>query len=274
MLLIFSGSVFMNRTRSFHSILLLFGAFTIAFNLAVAFHELGHATAVFIDGGQIQEFVLNPFSWSWNLGGGVQNILFTAWGGVTIGLAYTIMPLLFVRLVKNKSMKLVIKLLAGLGFLINGIYLIFGVFYSVGDGAELISLGVSSNLLIVLAVVYILFALIIWSEAQGNLGVDSQEAFSRRLLVMITGVAPYMAMIVLYNYLYNSEQLLLWGGFAATGVAAAGLFALCGHLWAKRVYSGAHHVEIMGLNGFIMLLLGNLVILAEFLIFGTPRHPF
>jgi hypothetical protein len=66
----------------------------------------------------------------------------------------------------------------------------------------------------------------------------------------------------------------LWGGFAATGVAAASLFALCGHLWAKRAYSGAHHVEVMGLNGFIMFLIGILVILAEFLIFGTPRHPF
>jgi hypothetical protein len=274
MLLPFSGSVFMNRTRAFHSILLLFGAFTIAFNLAVAFHELGHATAVLIDGGQIQEFVLNPFSWSWNLGCGVRDILFTAWGGVTIGLGYTLIPLFFISLVKNNGMKLVIKLLAGLGFLINGIYLIFGVLYNVGDGAELTTLGVSPTLLSAIGSVYVLFALIIWSEAQRNLGIDPQESFSRRLLVMITGVAPYMAMIVLYNYLYNSEQLLLWGGFAATGMAVASLFALCGHLWAKRVYSGAHHVEVMGLNGFIMLVIGILVILAEFLIFGTPRHPF
>jgi len=46
----------MNRTRAFHSIFLLFGAFTIAFNLAVAFHELGHATAVLIEGGQIHNW--------------------------------------------------------------------------------------------------------------------------------------------------------------------------------------------------------------------------
>ena len=163
MLLLFSGSIFMNRTRSFHSILLLFGAFTIAFNLAVAFHELGHATAVLIDGGRIQEFVLNPFSWSWNLGRGVRDILFTAWGGVTIGLGYTVMPLFFIRLVKNNGMKLVIKLLAGLGFLIDGIYLIIGVLYNVGDGAELISLGVSPVLLLVMGSVCVLFALIIWS---------------------------------------------------------------------------------------------------------------
>ncbi len=274
MLLPFSGSIFMNRTRAFHSILLLFGAFTIAFNLAVAFHELGHATAVLIDGGQIQEFVLNPFSWSWNLGRGVRDILFTAWGGVTIGLGYTLIPLFFISLVKNNGIKLVLKLLAGLGFLINGIYLIFGVLYNVGDGAELTSLGVSPILLSAMGSVYVLFALIIWSEAQRNLGIDPQQSFSRRLLVMIAGVAPYMAMIVLYNYLYNSEQLLLWGGFAATGLAVTGLFALCGHLWAKRVYSGAHHAEVSGLNGFIMLLMGSLVILAEFLIFGIPKHPF
>jgi len=264
----------MNRTRTFHVILLLFGAFAIDFNLAVAFHELGHTTAVLIDGGQIQEFVLNPFSWSWNLGRNVQDILFTAWGGVTIGLGYTVIPLFFIRLVKNNGMKLVIKLLAGLGFLINGIYLIFGVIYNVGDGAELASLGVNPNLLSAMGSVYVLFALIIWSEAQRNLGIDPQESLSRRLWVMIAGVAPYMAMIVLYNYLFNSGQLILWSGYAVTGVALACLFALCGHLWAKHVYSGAHHVEVSGLNGFIMSLIGILVILMEFLIFGTPKHPF
>ena len=264
----------MNRTRSFHSILLLFGAFIIDFNLAVAFHELGHATAVLIDGGQIQELVLNPFSWSWNLGRSVRDILFTAWGGVTIGLAYTVIPLFFVRLVKHSGMKLVIKLLAGLGFLINGIYLIFGVLYNVGDGAELTSLGVSPTLLSVMGIVYVLFALIIWSEVQRNLGIASQDSLSRRLLVMIAGVAPYMAMIVLYNYLFNSEQLILWCGYALAGVVLAGLFALCGHLYAKQVYGGTHHVEVSGLNGFIMLSIGILVILMEFLIFGTPQHPF
>lgn len=264
----------MNRTPPFHSILLLFGAFTIGFNLSVAFHELGHATAVLIDGGQIQELVLNPFSWSWNLGRNVQDILFTAWGGVTIGLGYTIIPLFFVRQVKNNGMKLVIKLLAGIGFLINGIYLIFGVLYNAGDGAELTGLGVSPILLSTMGSVYVLFALIIWSEAQRNLGIDPQESFSRRLLVMIAGVAPYMAMIVLYNYLFNLEQIILWCGYAVTGVALAVFFALCGHLYAKQVYSGANHVEISGLNGFIMSLIGLLVILMEFLIFGTPQHPF
>jgi hypothetical protein len=264
----------MNRTRTFPSILLLFGAIAIDFNLVVAFHELGHATAVLINGGQIQEFVLNPFSWSWNLGHGVRDTLFTAWGGVTIGLGYTVVPLFFARLVKNNGMKLVIKFLAGLGFLINGIYLIIGVLYKVGDGAELTSFGVSPVLLLVIGSVFVLFALIICSEAQGNLGIDPQEAFSRRLLVMITGIAPYMAMIVLYNYLYNSEQLLLWGGFAAIGVAIAGLFALYGHLWAKWLNHSTHHIEVSGLNGSIMLLMGILVILAEFLIFGTPQHPF
>jgi hypothetical protein len=252
----------------------LSGAFIITFNLAVAFHELGHATAVLIDGGQIQEFVLNPFSWSWNLGHGIRDILFTAWGGVTIGLAYTLIPLFFVRLVKHNGPKLVIKLLAGLGFLINGIYLVIGIILNVGDGAELTSYGVSPVLLLVMGIVFIFIALIIWAEAQRNLGIDPQERCSRRLLVLMLGIAPYMAMIVLYNYMFNSEQLLLWGGFAATGVAAAGLFALCGHLWAKQIYSNAHQVELSRMNGFIMMAMGILVILAEFLVFGTPKHPF
>jgi hypothetical protein len=62
------------------SILLVFGSFCIGYNIAIAFHELGHAFAMMLDGGQIQEFVLNPFSWSWNLGQDLNNPLFTAWG--------------------------------------------------------------------------------------------------------------------------------------------------------------------------------------------------
>jgi len=36
-------------------ILLLLGGFAIAYNITIAFHEFGHAVAVIIDGGQIQE---------------------------------------------------------------------------------------------------------------------------------------------------------------------------------------------------------------------------
>ena len=264
----------MNRCRSVQSIFMLFGVFTIAFNLAVAFHELGHATSVLFDGGQIQEFVLNPFSWSWNLGRAVHNILFTAWGGVTFGLGYTVLPLLFIRFLKYNGLKLVIKLLAGLGFLINGIYLIVGILFKVGDGAELSALGIRPFLITIMGMVYILLALIIWSEAQKHLGLDSTVKFSRRLGVMISGIAPYMAMIVLYNYLFNSEQLLLWCGFAAAGIASAFLFSLSGHLWANRIQRLPYHVEITGLNAFFMCILGLLVITAEFLVFGTPQNPF
>ena len=274
MLFASSGEHLMKRTRIFHSILLLFGAFIIAFNLAVTLHELGHATAVLIDGGQIQEFVLKPFSWSWNLGHGVEDVLFTAWGGVSIGLFYTIIPLIFVRLAKHNGIKLVIKLIAGLGFLINGIYLIIGVLFNVGDGAELTGLGVSPGLLLVMGIVFVLISLIIWSEAQRNMGIEPQERFSRRLLILVSGIAPYMAAIVLYNYLYNSEQLVLWTGFAATGLTSAVLFALCGHLWAKRSSCETHPIEVSGSSGFLMLSLGILVIVMEYLIFGNPPHPF
>lgn len=264
----------MNQTRTFHSILLLFGAFAIDFNLAIAFHELGHATAVIINGGQIQEFVLNPFSWSWSLGGDVRDILFTAWGGVTIGLGYTLVPLFYMRFAKTNNTRLVIKLLAGLGFLMNGIYLIFGVLFNVGDGGELVSLGVSSLLIWAMGIVYVLIALWIWSEVQRFLGIDPRESFFCRLLVLTAGIAPYMALIVLYNYLFNPEQLFLWGGFACAGVVLSGMFAICGYQYSRGTFKDFYPVNITGLNALIMFSIGTLVILAEFLIFGTPQHPF
>ncbi len=48
--------------------LLFLGGFIIAYNLTIAFHELGHAIMYPIAGEQMIEFVLNPFSWSWAAG--------------------------------------------------------------------------------------------------------------------------------------------------------------------------------------------------------------
>ena len=134
-------------------------------------------------------------------------------------------------------------------------------------------LGISPVLILIMGNVYVLCSLIICSDAQKNLGINPQASFSTRLLVMMAGISPYMLMIVLYNYFFNSEQLLLWGGFAVTGVASAGLLALCGYLWARHVQRGIT-AQISIRNAFAMLFMGALVVLGEFLFFGTPKHPF
>jgi hypothetical protein len=68
--------------------LLILGSLCIAYNVFTACHELGHAFAMMLDGGYIEKFVLNPFSWSSSLGQDLNNPLFTAWGRVTFGLSF------------------------------------------------------------------------------------------------------------------------------------------------------------------------------------------
>ena len=46
-----------SKNDSIQKILLLLGAFIIAYNITIAFHELGHVIACFINGSQLSEFV-------------------------------------------------------------------------------------------------------------------------------------------------------------------------------------------------------------------------
>ncbi|UCC41504.1 MAG: hypothetical protein JSV96_08845, partial [Candidatus Aminicenantes bacterium] len=152
-------------------ILLIFGSFCIGYNITIAFHELGHAFAVMLDGGHIKEFVLNPFSWSWNFGQDLNNPLFTAWGGVTFGLLFAVLPAVLFIWVKRYYFRIPILVLAGSAFLINGVYLIMGVFLNIGDGGELIQYGVSSFFILILGIVYFLIALFLWAIVQQLLGI-------------------------------------------------------------------------------------------------------
>ena len=177
-----------NKNISIFLILMLFGSFCIGYNIAIAFHELGHAFAMMLDGGQIREFVLNPFSWSWNLGQDLNNPLFTAWGGVTFGLLFAILPTIILIWVKRYYFRIPILVMAGSAFLINGIYLIIGVFLNFGDGGELIQYGVSPVLISVLGIFYFLISIILWAIIQLLLGIKSNVSFSKRLVVLRNGV--------------------------------------------------------------------------------------
>lgn len=264
----------MNRASTYRTSVLLFAAFTIAYNLTIAFHELGHSTAVVLDGSRIQDFVLNPFSWSWNLGEGVHNVLFTCWGGVTFGLAYCVLPLLMIRWVRSNSLRLIMKMLAGCAFFINGVYLLVGAQFNFGDGGELLKLGVDALQIIALGTLYLVFAMMIWAELQIYLGLDAHTPFWQRLLVIMGGITPYMILILVYNLLFNPRQIAIWGGFAAIGVFAAILFACSGYVWAKFSPVANKQWQRPERDRYLFLLLAGIILLSEFLIFGTPTNPF
>lgn len=263
----------MIKGKEVRSMLVLLGGFALAYNLTIALHELGHATTVLIGGGAVQQFVLNPFSWSWNLGQNIPDIRFTAWGGVTFGLAFTLFPLVFLHWIRSNTGRFLLKLLAACGLLINGIYLLAGVMGGFGDGGELARLGVAKGWVIMLGAAYLAASFVPWSNLQSHLGLDARTSYPARLRVMLGGITPYMLAILVYNAVFNPGQMAIWGGFAVAGMALAGLFALIGHGYSRLRPDNEAEGRTIASPGVLMIA-GTLVILTEFLVFGIPKHPF
>jgi hypothetical protein len=165
-------------------------------------------------------------------------------------------------------------MLAGFAFFINGAYLLAGAQCNFGDGGELLKLGVNPLLVTALGALYLVFAMVICAELQIHLGLDAHTPFWQRLLVIMGGITPYMILILVYNLLFNSRQVAIWGGFAALGVFAAIFFAFSGYVWAKIFSIADNQGERPEQDIYFLLLLAGIILLSEFLIFGTPPNPF
>ncbi len=256
--------------------LLLMGGFGIAYNLAIALHEFGHVIAYLIDGATVTEYVLNPFSWSWAEGRGFSNRIFALWGGVLFGQLMALLPLLLTMLIKNQLFDLQARLLAATAFLVNGIYLTAGAALNFGDGGVLQQLGVNGAWIYLVGIVYLVIAFFLWAGLQGQLGLDKKSSCKSRLIVIMAGIAPYMVLIFLFNLVFNSRQLLMWGGLAAVGIFSAIPIALLGHLLARRVSerSVTNGAQLFRTDAIVLLSLALAIVLMQFLVFGNPPNPF
>ena len=254
--------------------LILSGSFAITYNIAIALHELGHVIAYLIDGGEVSEFVLNPFSWSWAEANNLSNRIFALWGGVTFGQILALVPFVLIMKIKSPIFLFLAKLLAACAFLINGLYLTAGSIMNFGDGGSLVYLGVSSSLLIMLGIVYLLISFLFWSDLQRHLGMDKQTAFTSRMKIVTGSIAPYMILIIIYNLLHNSSQIVMWGGLATFGILVTFLIAYLGDLWNRYAVRNDESRIVSHSYAWKLLTIGLLVILVEFVVFGTPANPF
>jgi len=259
---------------SFERILLLLGAFAVTYNIAIAFHELGHVIAYLIDGGQVSEFILNPFSWSWAEARNLNNRIFALWGGVTFGQMLAISPIIIIYRKKLPISIFMAKLLAACGFLINGLYLSAGAILNFGDGGTLVELNVSSFLVITIGVTYLIISFAFWADLQRHIGLDKNTLLRTRILIVLGGIAPYMIIIIIYNLIHNFSQILMWGGLAVFGILAALLIALLGNLWIRHVNKNDESNVVSLSYAWKILTVGLLIISAEFIVFGTPPNPF
>ena len=252
--------------------LLFLGGFIIAYNLTIAFHELGHAIMYPIAGEQMIEFVLNPFSWSWAAG---ERLSVTVlWGGVTLGLFLALIPMILTYPIRSALFRFLSKMLAACAFLINGIYLAMGAVFGFGDGGDLVYTGADSAFIVLLGILYILISLLFWSDLQFYLGMDKKTFLYQRVFIVTGGIFPYMTVIFLYNLIHNPKQMTMWGGLAGAGILAALLISVSGHLWSRLARKTHVPEDLSRHYALHVLIAGLMVITAEFVVFGTPPNPF
>jgi len=250
---------------------LFIGSFAIAYNIAIAFHELGHVVAYLIVDEPIIEFVLNPFSWSWSTGNNFN--IFVLWGGVTFGQFFALLPLLLIFKIKSTLFVFLSKLLAACAFLVNGIYLSLGAIWDFGDGGSLVYLGINTSIIIIIGSIYFLISFLLWSDLQYHLGLNKQTSLINRMTIIVGSIAPYMILIIIYNLVHNSDQIIMWTGLAVFGILTAFLIAFFGNLWTRMFKY--QPTKIVSLNdSWKIFSFGLLIVIAEFIIFGTPPNPF
>ena len=258
------------------SILLLFGCFCIGFNATIAFHELGHAFAMVVDGVHIKEFFLNPFSWSWTFPESLNNSLFTAFGGVTFGLLFAILPSVGTIWIRSAYFRIPAFITATFALSINGIYLIVGTFFRVGDGGELIQYGVPRILVLSLGSIYLIAALLLFAMIQPLVGINKNISIAKRIHIFGAGIFPYLLMMFLYNLLLNKKEIFLWLSFVIAGGLLILLLSIVGY-YLSRMHKGICEINRSQVGWgpvIISLIVGFVIIIGELIIFGVKENPF
>ncbi len=195
--------------------LLLLGSFIIAYNMEVFLHELCHATAAWISGGDVSGIVINPFSWSYSYSHSPYLLFHTAAGPLGSSLLGL---LLFVILFRwTKTWLLPLLLIGPLSFIDSGEYLLVDtIMLSGGDACSLIEYGVPSFILIVSGLLLLIVGLILAFLLIKRIGLLDTN-FKDRLITFTIGIIPYLLAMLIWNYFYNYLEIMLWLTYAVSG---------------------------------------------------------
>lgn len=197
--------------RLLKSTLLLLWSLAFGYNASITLHELGHAIAYWTTGGTVEDIIIHPFSWSYCIPGSVSEYPnFTTWGGVVFG---TIMGLMLVALVwRWRGPYVMLAFMTGVvACLHNGFYLIFSCLAeSQGDSMILIYGGTPKAVIIAAGLLMFGTGLILLGMCLRLIGIRSSDGIKSRILVLSGGLLPYLFATLIYQWLYNAEELRMW----------------------------------------------------------------
>ncbi len=200
--------------------LLIFGSFLLGYNLANIVHEFGHAFSSVLCGGRSFTISSHPFTWSYahSVGGG--GALFS-WGGFLWSdvLAFVVFSALYGL---RRPSLFPILFWCSLALLVNGIYFAAGSLIGVGDPSSLVFYGYGPFLLSGIGMLSLMIGGSFAVASIGSLGVH-RPIFSRTVTTCVVSfpVLVYLSAILIYTWRWNSNEIGVWGAFAAVGAAAS-----------------------------------------------------
>ena len=214
----------MKNTQTFKQGILLLGSFNIAYDLANFFHELSHGLAAIITGGTFSDMVINPFSWSYCYSSSPNQLAHTSAGALGAILIAGVIYLVFYW--KANPWLLPLLLIAPMAMMENGTYYIIDIIMnSRGDACRLVGMGIHPAILIFLGVICVIIGLILAVLLVRKMSLFLFD-FKGRLFVLGLGFFPSTLAMLVWNWVYNRNELLLWTVYTVVTIVLTFIFAM------------------------------------------------
>lgn len=203
----------MNDSSPIKKGFLLLGSFIIAFQAAKFSHELCHIAAAYFTGGYVGGISIHPFSWSYAYVSSPNQIVLTVTGALGASLLGLIIFIFSYR--STKAWLMPVMLIGPVIFFENGgYYLIDTVMKSGGDACSLIRHGIPSVVIYAFAMILIIAGIISVTLLTKKTGLLTGK-FKDRLIIFGIGIGSYILASLIWNLIFNRQEIALWSTYAA-----------------------------------------------------------
>jgi hypothetical protein len=259
-----------NLPKNVKNALLLFGMFTVAYNLATAVHELGHVLGVTLGGGSASHVKLNPFTWSYTFYASNPRPLLASWSGSLFEIVLSLAIVAAVRILRA-SVPTFLLLIAIVALGTNGVYLAGGTLGHAGDAADLIRLGISPIAVFIVGTLMMLAAGGSIIVLQPRFGIPYTASIWHRATVIVGGAGAYLVIMLLYVALLPNGNLRLFLLFVGAGLLMLGVVVVLATMLRtplERLSLATLTADVPSGKVLAYLIAGILVVVLEIVLFG------
>lgn len=171
---------------------------------------MGHAFAIWIQGGNMTGFYFHPFNSCLNSSTYVPGHLLLYAGGAFLGLPITIVFMLIALKFRSPVMFPLI-VTGSYGFLHTGIWMIKAITSpeTATDYTYMIELGTPGSIIFITGVFYIIFGVLSRIFFLPLAGIDNKIKLGTRISIYLLGIIPWYILHGLYNIAFNNSALIM-----------------------------------------------------------------